>query len=562
MKEKIYLLSLLIFSIGNSQNINVNNNYFYDQIRFGVINGDIDTNYSQNIKPLNSKNIYFKKKMFISEYEKNIFKNKKNLEFKTLELDYNIEFNSHHPYNRNNGIMLPNKGYQHILSPGLFFKAGFLTVKFKPEHFYSQNKNFDGFWTGHEDVIWAKRYVLWNRIDMPERHGFKRHNKTTLGQSNIKINYKNLSFGISNENLWWGPSIRNSIMMSNNAAGFKHITLNTNRPIETFIGNFEFQFITGRLESSRFNPPEIEREYAGTKLFVPKINQNGLVWDWRYLQGYIISYSPKWMDGLSLGFIRWVQMYSALLEGKYTWLKGKPNYFPIFENLFRKNDKFVDYEEQIDEAAGFFLKWKSKEAKAEFYFEFHYNDAKNNLRDLLLDTDHSRAVTVGAQKIFKINNNPLLFSWEWTQMEQTASRLIRNASSWYEHGFVYDGFTNRGEVLGSSIGPGSNSHYFSIKKVDNHSSYGLAFEIVDNDNDFYYDAFASAQDFRRYWKDFNLHLNYSSKFKNTILWLNFVYNRSLNYQWELDNTITPYYHPGRDEDNFHISLNLSYFFPL
>ena len=30
------------------------------------------------------------------------------------------------------------------------------------------------------------------------------------------------------------------------------------------------------------------------------------------------------------------------------------------------------------------------------------------------------------------------------------------------HGFVYDGYTNFGEVLGSGIGPGSNSHFFSL----------------------------------------------------------------------------------------------------
>ena len=57
--------------------------------------------------------------------------------------------------------------------------------------------------------------------------------------------------------------------------------------------------------------------------------------DWRYFQGYIFTYSPSFIDGLSLGFIRWVQMYRSMLEGQYTWFKGKPDYFPIFKNLFR-----------------------------------------------------------------------------------------------------------------------------------------------------------------------------------------------------------------------------------
>ena len=36
-----------------------------------------------------------------------------------FSIDYNLEFNSNHPYNRNNGTMIPNRGYQHIISPGV-----------------------------------------------------------------------------------------------------------------------------------------------------------------------------------------------------------------------------------------------------------------------------------------------------------------------------------------------------------------------------------------------------------------------------------------------------------
>jgi hypothetical protein len=179
-----------------------------------------------------------------------------------------------------------------------------------------------------------------------------------------------------------------------------------------------------------------------------------------------------------------------------------------------------------------------------------------------LDSDHSRAITVGLQKVFKINNDDFLFSWEWTQMEQTASRLIRNAGSWYEHYFVYDGYTNEGEVLGAGIGPGSNSQYFALNRIRNKEKLGLALEIIDQDNDFYYEAFASARDPRGRWKDFNLHLNFSKKYKNLWLSSNLMYCRSLNYQWDLDDTATEYYHPGNDVNNFHMTLKLVYLIPL
>ena len=72
-------------------------------------------------------------------------------------------------------------------------------------------------------------------------------------------------------------------------------------------------------------------------------------------------------------------------------------------------------------------------------------------------------------------------------------------------------------------------------------------------------AFDDNGDFRRYWKDFNFHLNFEKKFKKFWGSINMMYSRSLNYQWELiENSSLPYYQPGRDVDNFHLNIKLTY----
>ena len=569
MKYNFFLFLFFTFFISFSQTINLNESYLTDYLRTSQLLGEFKSDISFTLKLLDiGKNgLEVNKEIFdIEKYAPTVLSFLKGKgKIKILPIDYNIEFNSHHPYNRNNGSMIPNRGYQHIISSGFFAEIGPLSIQLKPEYLFSENKDFEGFGegpNGHYPVIWAKRYKLWNKIDMPERFGEKNISKALIGQSSIRLNFKGLSLGVSNENIWWGPSIRNSIMMSNHARGFKHITFNTTKPLKTKIGNFEWQLISGRLESSGFTPPNTDYEYAGTKLYVPKINQRGETDDWRYLQGYSITYSPKWISGLSLGFIRWVQMYGSLVSGGYPWMKGKPTWFPAFGNLFRKNDLYEDYEAQTNQAAGVFLRWLWKDSKAEIYVDYNHNDSKQNIRDLMLDSDHSRAVTVGLQKVFKINDNDFLFSWEWTQMEQTASRLLRDASSWYMHGWTYDGYTNEGEVLGASIGPGSNSHYFALNRIRDKEKLGIAFEIIDQDNDFYHEAFASARDPRRYWKDFNLHLKFSKKYKQFWLSSNIMYSRSLNYQWDLEDTATPYHHPGNDVNNFHATIKIAYLIPF
>ena len=67
------------------------------------------------------------------------------------------------------------------------------------------------------------------------------------------------------------------------------------KPLKTKIGNFEWQLISGRLESSGYLPANSDFQYAGTNIYFPKINQLGHTDDWRYLQGYTITYSPKWI---------------------------------------------------------------------------------------------------------------------------------------------------------------------------------------------------------------------------------------------------------------------------
>ena len=102
-----------------SQNININNNFNYNLIKSSILKGEINSPFSHNIRPLDQN---FFSELIFNEY-KTIYQNQSGtISFKTLGIDYFIEFNSHHPYNRNNGTMIPNRGYQHIISPGVFLK--------------------------------------------------------------------------------------------------------------------------------------------------------------------------------------------------------------------------------------------------------------------------------------------------------------------------------------------------------------------------------------------------------------------------------------------------------
>ena len=551
------VLCFCFFQEKQSQTINLNERFIQQNLRTAQLLGEFDPSVSFTSLPIHTGKIGVKIDSSLiggNEYGatlKTFFG--KHGTLKILPVNFLMEYSSHHPYSRNNGSMIPNRGYQQLISFGFHAELGPLSIQFKPEGVYAENRNFEGFPDSHYGSIWSRRYSLWNYIDMPERFGENAYKKSLFGQSSIRLNYSGLSLGLSSENIWWGPSIRNSIMMSNQAQGFNHITFNTTRPLKTFIGNFEWQVVTGRLEGSGFRPPVPGQTVGISNYYNPKKD------DWRFYQGLTLSYSPKWVDGLSLGVIRWIQTYGEFAT------KNR-DYFPVFDGLFRKNDKYGLFDGSLelerDQAAGIFGRWVWQDAKAEIYGELNYNDAKYNLRDLMLDSDHARAYTVGFNKVFKKNQASKIYkvSYERTMMQQTSSRLLRNAGSWYLHSSVRHGYTNNGEVLGAGIGPGSNSQYFELSMIDKLDKYGVAFEVIDQDNDFFIGAFEEAQDFRRYWKDFNVHFSFQKKIKNYWGHINVVYSRSLNYQWELEDFTEPYYHAGTDVNNLHVNFNLTYHF--
>jgi hypothetical protein len=141
MKYNFFLFLFFTFFVSSSQTINLNESYLTDYLRTSQLLGNFKSEVSFTLKPLNiGKNgIEIDKEIFDTEkYAPTLLSFLKgNGKIKILPVDYNIEFNSRHPYNRNNGSMVPNRGYQHILSAGIYAEIGPLSIQLKPEYLYS-----------------------------------------------------------------------------------------------------------------------------------------------------------------------------------------------------------------------------------------------------------------------------------------------------------------------------------------------------------------------------------------------------------------------------------------
>jgi len=150
-----------------------------------------------------------------------------------LPIAMNHLYNSALPAGYNMGSAIGAKGYQLQISAGV--QAKFLnkiSIKINPELVTAQNKNFEQFSQTLGDRTWSDYYRFLNAIDRPTQMGEGAYTKLMPGQSHIKYQFKNFEAGISTENLWGGSGWKNALIMSYNAPGFLHFTLNTTKPIQ------------------------------------------------------------------------------------------------------------------------------------------------------------------------------------------------------------------------------------------------------------------------------------------------------------------------------------------
>jgi hypothetical protein len=457
--------------------------------------------------------------------------------FVLLPIVWQQQYNTHHPYGWNDGSMIPAKGYQSQVSFGFHLKKGLISLQLRPEIVYAQNSPFPTFSSQHQtDTVWKSYYGVLNNIDAPERFGNDNYLKIFPGQSYFKVNYHKLSLGISTENLWWGPGVRNSLVMSNNAPGFPHLSFNSSQPLTSSIGSFEWQLISGKLYGSGILPNDTTRRFNGEQLYVPKGDAD------RYLNGVILTWQPKWTRGLFVGFSR--VFYQYLSEVPFS-LDG---YVPVIGKLFKKKLPNED-EKKRDQLLSFFFRLVLSKEKAELYGEFGRNDHSLDVRDLLDEPEHSRAYILGFAKIFETNKkNVELFS-EITNLQMSSTTRLRAQESWYTHYQVRHGYTNFGQVVGAGIGPGGASQTIGINWNTGLEKTGTTIERVVHNNDFYYNAFSPTQNWQRHWVDLSLNLNKSWVRKRILYDARLSYIYSLNYQWY-----------NKDASNLSARIGIAYLF--
>jgi hypothetical protein len=447
------------------------------------------------------------------------FTSGKYLQFSVLPLEINTRYNSHHPYGWNDEGMIKSKGFANEISAGVYARVGPLSIQLQPEYVTVANPEYEttagyGFNSG------------------------KKFSKFYLGQSAIRLNFGPVSVAASTENLWWGPGQFSSLLMSNNAAGFEHLSLHTNRPLKTPIGSFEWQLVAGKLteDSLGINESNYLKPFSFNKT------------EWRYFNGLVLSYQPSFMKGFFFGVTRVDHIYNSQAQNRGSFLK---NWLPVLTlSSSNQNGDPTQVASNGDAYAGFFARWILPKHQAEFYIEYGYNDFKQNVRDFLANTNHSSAFIAGFKKVVTLQNNQLLdISGEVTQMAQSTSYIVRTAGNWYEHFLMNQGLTNQNKILGAGSGMGNNVQTLQIKKITGFNHLGLKLQRIQQDPKKLNGPINNIGIRDVQWTDFSLGLLGQKKWNKFLLKGEMQFVNSKNYGWE-----------NNDRFNLYALVNMLYFF--
>jgi hypothetical protein len=547
-----FIFFVLFFSIPTfsaySQDIGFGNLLFDDFLRRKEIGGAYSKNLGFMLRHTNGSPQF----LF---FPTDSLKDKNDLfEFEFLPINYSLKLDSKRPYVGGEYGIIPARGLQTSFSSGFLAKFSILHFQFQPEIILAQNLSFQGFPSNFSPVEVRNRFLYWNVGDTPERFGNNAYTNFFLGQTSISLKASSFELGVGTKNFWWGPGQWNSLIFSNNAPGFPYISLNSFKPIKTFVGNIETQLLIGRLESSNQNPSQNQD--------LNSVYFDSLSSDWRYLNAIMLSYSPKWIPSITFGFARTYQYYNSDRPNDLTgWL---PIFEPMAKEKFLVNGNAVVYDgRRQSQQIAIFSRYKLNDAKMDIYFQFGRRDHALNWREFILNPEHARAYQFGFIKLVNVSHSSKLLQirGEITHQQESVNRNLRydleGGISWHTHVQVR-GFTNFGQPMGVGIGTGSNVQTLELSFVEDWEKFGVLFERLENNQDFYYRTFGQ-QDERKPWIDWSAVLLWNTSYKNLFISARLQGTFANNYQWGLSQTSIPEFPVSQNLFSVHSQVNLIYF---
>ena len=365
-----------------------------------------------------------------------------------------LVYNSAFPYGGDDGAVWAGRGLTGSVQAGGTVRYGPVSLTVAPVAFYAGNAGFDLYPNGEQGRLVYADGVRPYLIDLPQRFGDGGYFRVDPGQSTLRVDGAGVAAGVSTANQQWGPAAFYPILLGNDAPGFPHLFLGTQRPLNVGLGRIHARLVWGRLGQSDYST-------------VSPDSANGL------MRGLVAAFTPAGVPGLEVGLARF---HHALWpeEG----LRGRQLLTQL--EAFLKKDVSDPEDSEVNmipgnQLASVFLRWVFPRSGMEVYGEFGRDDHNWDLRDLLLEPDHQSAYLVGLAKVWRPDDSRFVeLRGEVLNAQPSHLSRVRSQGVFYYHTRVRQGHTHRGQLLGSPAVYGGAGSTVAVNVLDRGGRWSLA----------------------------------------------------------------------------------------
>lgn len=348
-------------------------------------------------------------------------------------------YNTKAPYGQNDGALWQGKGYNTSLTAGARLEAFGFEATFKPQVSWSQNREFD-----YMPGVYGSEYsYFWKgNIDLVQRYGDSSFWTFDWGDTEIRYSWNNFTVGFGFQSPWLGPAFLNPMLGSNNAGTYPKFDIGL-RKTKVYMPYTDWYL--GEIEGRAWLGYLTESDYF----------DNDSTNDHRQLTGFSVAYSPSILPGFTIGANKICINYWKDKSAKYL--------NPLYSTNGSQTGNRIDEDQKMS----LFTTWKFPQVGFEVYGEFGVDDYTGKG---FANPFHTAIYTVGAKKELsffrrfqKFNIRPeIIFEWSNFEMSQDF-QLQWNYMGYYSHGFIAQGYTQNGQILGAGSGYFGTSQYIALR---------------------------------------------------------------------------------------------------
>jgi Capsule assembly protein Wzi len=352
--------------------------------------------------------------------------------------------NSGFPYGYNDGAVWAGRGATLSAQGGASLRYGPLAASFVPLVSWASNGGFrlqpngEGGALQYEDG----RYPL--HIDRPQRFGDHAYALASGGQTTLEVTQWGVAAGVSTANDYWGPASDFPVILGNNAAGFPHVFAGTAAPVDLWIVRVQLRTMFGRLTQTEYAPLR-----GDTAI--------------RAATGAVLVVTPRWPDGLEFGGTHFIHR---------VWARRESVLHELY-SAFRFNTAHNDPLE--NHLVSVFLRWVVPRGGVEVYGEYGSEDYRFDLREIIVEPDHNAGYTVGLRRVTGRPEGKLrVIRAELQNLQRGTLVQSRAQYPFYIHGWLGQGHTYRGQILGSEWGEGGAAAKVAVDWYDSRGRWTVA----------------------------------------------------------------------------------------